>query len=255
MTVTDNLDDLEQRRDSSLKQIGFLAWLQSFDRGGEWEPLQAAILDTKRPTAYEGTKAYSAFPRKFDFDVYANRLTEIGHADLVPMLTNAAVEWRSDKIALERLKRVLEVNTDSTGDYRLPDVSPTCSWPEFDCDKDVVPGTRRCRRHGGELIDPVERRHVLFEAYSRIVGASEKAVQALVEIAVSGRNEVARVTAAKEILDRAGLTAELQISVRLESDGRAERISEVQKKLLSMQQNLQARVIDAQSAEVTLTQE
>ena len=60
--------------------------------------------------------------------------------------------------------------------------------------------------HGGALLDPTVRQAFLVSAYASIVEATDTAVQALIQVAEHGRNELARVAAAKEILDRAGIT-------------------------------------------------
>jgi len=86
------------------------------------------------------------------------------------------------------------------------------------CGREVVPGVDRCTKHGGALIDPEVRRNILLGAYANIVEGSQKAVDALLDVAENGRSEMARVQAAKELLDRAGLTADVNVNVRISAE-------------------------------------
>jgi hypothetical protein len=82
-------------------------------------------------------------------------------------------------------------------------------------------------------------------SYLQLVEATGTAVETLVDVAIRSKNDLARVAAAKEILDRAGLTPELQVSVKFESEGRDERIGKLKDKLDVMQRGLEERAIDA----------
>ena len=80
----------------------------------------------------------------------------------------------------------------------------------FGMGRGVSRGLRRGRcgvlSMGGLLLEPQVRQAVLLSAYASIVEATEVAVDALIYVASKGRSELARVQAAREILDRAGLS-------------------------------------------------
>lgn len=73
------------------------------------------------------------------------------------------------------------------------------------CGVPAVPGTTRCVAHGGAIGDPDVRRSLLIQAYGRMIEGADVAVAALLEVAIDGRSEMARVQAAKELLDRVGM--------------------------------------------------
>jgi hypothetical protein len=73
------------------------------------------------------------------------------------------------------------------------------------CGVPAVAGTSRCVAHGGAIGDPDVRRSLLVQAYGRMIEGADVAVAALIEVAVDGRSEMARVQAAKELLDRVGM--------------------------------------------------
>lgn len=76
------------------------------------------------------------------------------------------------------------------------------------CKNPPVPGSDRCLDHGGAILDPAIRRSVLITSYARMIEASDIAVETLVDVAENSRSALARVAAAREILDRVGLVNE-----------------------------------------------
>lgn len=97
------------------------------------------------------------------------------------------------------------------------------------------------------LIDPEVRQSILMSAYTRIVEGTEVAVKALVDIAEGGRSEIARVQAAKEILDRAGLSPELRIAIRGE-DSSDDRIYRLKQQLDQTRERLMESSIETTAA-------
>ena len=53
----------------------------------------------------------------------------------------------------------------------------------------------------------------LVESYAALVDATDIAVDTLINVALYGRREEARVMAAQEILDRSGLTPEIRVAI------------------------------------------
>lgn len=92
-----------------------------------------------------------------------------------------------------------------------------------ECPKKSVPGASRCVDHGGAITDPAVRGSLLLLAYAQMVEGSAKAVQTLIDVMDGSGNDLAKVQAAKELLDRAGLTPEMTaqataIQVETQSD-------------------------------------
>ena len=78
----------------------------------------------------------------------------------------------------------------------------------------------------------------LVESYTALVDATDIAVNTLIDIALYGRREDARVQAAKEILDRSGLTPEIRVAIDTTSSDRDARLSELRRRLDAMRVGL-----------------
>lgn len=78
----------------------------------------------------------------------------------------------------------------------------------------------------------------LVTSYAQLVDATDIAVNTLIGIAMNGRREEARVAAAKEILDRSGLSPEIRVAIDSQPDGRELRLAELRRKLDSMRVSL-----------------
>jgi len=236
-TVVDPHDDY---RDRAVQASNFRFWMTTRD--------DPRYRDLKE--AMDKAKAWGV---RFDREKILEKLDWDEH--LVELLTAAEMEWRVDKRGQEKLRSKMDIDADARFDYRNPVMahSMTCNFSLSTgnrCGGEVIHGTTRCRHHGGELVDATTRRAVLMSSYLQLVEATSVAVQALVDVATTSRNDLARVNAAREILDRAGLTAELQVSVTIEGEGRDQKIAALKSKLDSMQSGLQTRAVDAASREV-----
>lgn len=240
----------DDTRDRAVSPRGFRNWLLEY-ADGRYSALSSRI----------GRWDARSFPTRYDREVYLKSLDY--DPDLTELLIQAEMEWRVEMAARETLDRKLEIDTHSGFSFRDPAQTNKCRFvtgrvgksgagavKETYCGKTSVSGTVRCREHGGELVDAKTRQAVLMSSYLQIVEASALAVDTLIDVASTSRNDIARVQAAKEILDRAGLTAELQVTVKLEGEQRDERMSNLRAKLDTMQRGLMSRAIDATSEEV-----
>ena len=77
----------------------------------------------------------------------------------------------------------------------------------------------------------------LVQGYVRLVEATDVAIRTLLYVAQHGRHEEARVMAAREILDRAHLSAEVRASIDLQPEVEV-RAEALRAKLESMQKAL-----------------
>lgn len=75
-------------------------------------------------------------------------------------------------------------------------------------------------------------------SYTALVDATDIAVETLVNIALYGRREDARVQAAKEILDRSGLTPEIRVAIDTSGSDRDARMTELRRRLDAMRVGL-----------------
>lgn len=84
------------------------------------------------------------------------------------------------------------------------------------CRNNAIDGATVCRMHGGSA------RQVKAKALERIQAAAESAAAELARLAVSADSEAVRVSAIKDLLDRAGLTAkqiiEQDVTVHAQDD-------------------------------------
>ncbi|HET9665981.1 MAG TPA: hypothetical protein VFP09_04470 [Desertimonas sp.] len=78
----------------------------------------------------------------------------------------------------------------------------------------------------------------LVESYTALVDATDIAVETLINIALYGRREDARVQAAKEILDRSGLTPEIRVAIDTNGSERDTRIAALRLRLDAMRTSL-----------------
>jgi len=259
--------DLVERTDATFRGTGMKGYVNRLYKAlaarDEDIPEQAKTDYTAQPCPPEFEKLvrfiiahWEAFPRHYRFDTYEAAIRENATTfeadDLVKSLILMDADWRAELVAHDASVKTLGIARDSrsnTLSWRDPQPDMFCGFVARNgarCREIVVPGSPRCVRHGGMLLDPEARRGFLLSAYASIVEAADDAVTALVHVATHGRNELARVAAAKEILDRAGLTPTLNVNLQVSSGG--EQITALQEKLDSIQKNLRSRAIDVGSS-------
>lgn len=239
-------DELD-RRDRASTGVGFTAWLKDLrtadpDRVGEYSDLYF-IIDSER------------FPPKFDFVLYGETIEELfddpsDAGNRTALLLSAEREWRADMRAKMAARAALDL--DPSGAAKLPVRDIPCDFTRRDgskCGVPCVPGAPRCADHGGMILDPATRQSMLLVAYARLVEGSDTAVQSLIQVAEHSRNDIARVMAAKEILDRAGLSPELRIMMTSE-ETEAERFSNVRNLLEKTKERLEASSIATVAREI-----
>jgi hypothetical protein len=244
---TVNPHDLS-REDEAVRDDTFRAWLwrAAADINNPYYRLRTVIGPSGAP-----------FGGKYDEEKYAAHLERLApeEPELVEALIEAAAAWALEQRARGISRKELGiVDTEKARTKMVP--ATVCGFVNVTgsrCRKMAVPGSIRCPEHGGALMSPEVRRAMLISAYCSIVTHTQLAVDALAEVASKGRNELARVQAAKELLDRAGLSPEIQIKVEIEGDTRSEAIERLRERLDGMQRGLAARVLDtsAQDADPT----
>lgn len=191
----------------------FVAWLHGqvlgdpkrempYARVYEAGPLIEAVLGMSGE--FDMTALASAVREKYD-DAYEQM-------EVCEAIVAAESTWRLDSMAL---------SVDDT-DETLEEAKYTCGYRSIGgirCSHMAVSGAARCATHGGAISDPEVRRSILLSAYARLMAGSEIAVDALIRVADIGRNEMAQVQAAKEVLDRVGLVQDQHVHLHVPERG------------------------------------
>jgi hypothetical protein len=183
----------------------FKEWLAAFDTGDD------AVHEF-----YELIGLLAPAPSDYAFKEYVKLIPD----KKLDLFLRAEAAWKTEMAAHSATRKSLGLET-VTPEQHLARTVFNCLYRDRTgemCGREVVPGVDRCVKHGGALVDPEVRRNILLSAYATIVEGSQKAVDALLDVVENGRSEMARVQAAKELLDRAGLTADTTINVRISAE-------------------------------------
>lgn len=271
MTETREVDDLTDRRGRQSEVTGFTPFLNDPSRHTDSSLVKIVVNTVYQMLEWRGAFTNPDTRLKFKADVDKGKIPpwwakwdfKAVRADVTAMLTEDGLdedpvsakhlvdfqdallkletEWRAELAASRTASDKLEITEGITKSlsWRGGALSPTnCEYVArtgTPCRVAPVPGTTRCLKHGGALIHEDVRRAVLMSSYLKLVEATDVAVEALVDVASHSRNDLARVAASKEILDRAGLTQELEISIKLDDGGKADRMDDLREKLNGIQ--------------------
>ncbi len=251
-TETEQEDELVSRRDAAAGGLTFKWWLS--DQAANDDELAGPYASLYR------IADDARFPVHYNFDAYTeifkSHLTTDKAATLTEILIQAEAEWRVDISIKQDARESLGMSRDPVGKKRslmpgtLPDVRCAYTFRSGNvCGKVSVPGSARCEAHGGALLDPQVRHSMLMVAYAKVIENTEVAVQALVDVCQTGRSEIARVQAAKEILDRAGISPEIRVTVQSE-DNAEDRIYRLKQQLDKTRERLNASAVEATAVAV-----
>lgn len=240
---------LVERRDRALRGKTFKSWLRDHAEDPRFTELDDVV--NGHPD-FRGV----AF-LKMDFDKWSNQLLAIDKGELIEPLLHATTEWQADALARNMGKGHLGIKNALVAGEKLPrtrSLTPEmpiplvdCGWKNrrgIQCSEPAIPGALRCAKHGGNWLDPVIRQRLLLAAYMRLVEGAEIAVEALLDVVENGKREDARVMAAREILDRAGIRGGVDVNIVLpEGDGvgQSDQILQLRERLDTMAESLQAR--------------
>ena len=238
------LDGDESRRDLSVQLTGFRKWLLTQKRLSN--PLELDFIP------YWGKKGLR-WPVQYSLEEWSERVKEYypdEAEDVITYMIRAEAEWRAEHAAQEMSAAAYGVAPATLANklsYRTGQTDDVCGLIAQDgkrCKNAVVPGSVRCIDHGGALIDPETRRAMLLSTYASLVTHAQTAVNTLVDVAENSRNDLARVSAAKEILDRVGLTPDLNINVTISGEAGNSPVDKLKKRLLEMSERLTNPVVD-----------
>lgn len=224
------LDGDDSRRDEGVRSMGFRQWLKEQKRAGN--PSLLEFIDYWKTRGVRWPITYSVegwsevitkhWPEKSD--------------EVTALMVQAEAVWRAEQVSsglTAEAYGIAPVTMANKLTHRIAQPDVKCGYTEVSgraCGDEVVPGSNRCIRHGGALVDPETRRAMLLSSYASLVQHSQTAVDVLVDVAQHSRNDLARVAASKEILDRVGLTPDLNITVTVEG-GDSSPVSKLKKRL------------------------
>lgn len=200
---------------------------------------------------------------EFDLKAIVGELRERVDGDYSEALVQAEATWRIDQLCIpadpDDEVVVAEIVEDPDEEALAPllGIVPAlrCGYLGLDggtCRDPAVPGSGRCAKHGGSITDPEVRRSLLLIAYAKVIKGAETAVDALIDVAEYGANEMARVQAAKELLDRAGVIHEQHTQVTTApaaETGALDVVAELKDRLMDARDRLQLVAIDVPSKE------
>lgn len=229
-------EDLD-RRDRVVKSGELRQWLIDNRDREEYADLEEVINGPD----FRGKKYM-----QYEFMLYSERLIELERHDLLEPLLHAEAEWRADRAAASKGRIHLGMpDAVDSPDKSLAIPTVQCGWKDrrnIQCTSAALPGSVRCAKHGGDWLDPKIRHSLLLNSYARLVEASEIAVDALVWVAEHGKREDARVMAAREILDRSGIRAGVDVNINMSTDNDGStKVSELHARLDKMAESLSTR--------------
>lgn len=188
-------------------------------------------------------------------------------AEDLSALASAEAAWRVDSVieSAEVAGVSLDVGTTEvvpvavSKELEASEATVLCGYRNHrgeGCPHPAIPGAGRCGQHGGAITDPEVRRSFLLIAFAKVIDGSRVAVDALLDVAENGRSEMARVQAAKELLDRAGVQQDQHVHIHQpgEDVGEDDLVDELRRRLSIATDRLRIRAIPVASEDTTAYQ-
>jgi len=241
--------------------VSFARWLFAQVKGDQSRSMPYAPL-------YNWGRQITEFIGKdgtFDSERVALELSRQGaNSEDLAALVSAEAAWRVDTfIERSELEGVsLDVGSDEvvpeavSKEVSAANAIVLCGYRNHrgeGCVSPAVEGAGRCGRHGGAITDPEVRRSFLLVAFAKVIDGSRVAVDALLDVAENGRSEMARVQAAKELLDRAGVQQDQHVHIhRPEEDAsKDDLVDELRRRLSTAADRLRITAVPVDSADTT----
>lgn len=185
--------------------------MQPFSGLYEFGPYFARTIGHKKPD-----------PIAFTAHLKLEEVSEDMQLELLRQLVIAEATWQTDDP--EAFSRAPSYSDETepepvstTAIAPAPALRPNiCGFRDLDgtfCKDYAVDGAARCVAHGGGITDPSIRASLLLLAYAQLTKGTKTAVETLINVMETSTNDLARVNAAKELLDRAGLSVDQHVTV------------------------------------------
>jgi hypothetical protein len=203
---------------------------------------------------------------RFDAEWVALQLSQEGaDADALSALVSAEAAWRVDSLVESAEMTGVSLNVPGSDEPVISDEASKeldksstkvlCGYRNHrgeGCSNQAVEGAGRCGAHGGAITDPEVRRSFLLVAFAKVIDGSRIAVEALLDVAENGRSEMARVQAAKELLDRAGVQQDQHVHIHKpeEDTSEDELLEAIRGRLSETKNRLRLHAIEASSEPV-----
>jgi hypothetical protein len=212
-------------------QVPFVRWLHAQAKSDTERTMPYAAIYRWGP-AIQGILGVDG---RFSSEWVALELAQQGaDAEDLSALVSAEAAWRVDTMfdhaeaaGVSLPETPGEVATSETLSKALEttDAVVLCGYRNHrgeGCRHPAIPGAGRCGQHGGAITDPEVRRSFLLVAFAKVIDGSRVAVDALLDVAENGRSEMARVQAAKELLDRAGVSQDQHLHIHASDNDTSE---------------------------------
>lgn len=204
---------------------------------------------------------------KFDAEWVALQLSQEGaDGNALAALVSAEAAWRVDSLVENAETAGVNLTPSGSDEAVISDEMGAeldknstvirCGYRNHrgeGCPQEAVPGAGRCGRHGGAITDPEVRRSFLLVAFAKVIDGASIGVDALLDVAENGRSEMARVQAAKELLDRAGVQQDQHVHIHKpeEDTSESELVAAIRDQLAETKNRLRLHAIDTTSADPT----
>jgi len=242
-------------------QMPFVRWLHGQVKGDQARVMPYAGIYRWGPNI----QSILGSDGKFDAQWVALELSQQGAtAEDLAALASAEAAWRVD--TLVDTAEAAGVSVDMEDTEIVPDsvskeieaAEPTvlCGYRNHrgeGCISPAVQGAGRCGKHGGAITDPEVRRSFLLVAFAKVIDGSRVAVDALLDVAENGRSEMARVQAAKELLDRSGVQQDQHVHIHRPAEDASEddQVLELRRRLAIATDRLRIKAIPVESEDTT----
>lgn len=242
-------------------QISFVRWLHAQAKSDQERRMPySAIYNWGRQI-----HALLGSDGKFNAEWIAMELAQQGaNAEDLASLVSAEAAWRVDTLidSAEIAGVSLDVGEAEvvpaavSKEVATSEAKVICGYRNHrgeGCTNEAVSGAGRCGSHGGAITDPEVRRSFLLVAFAKVIDGSRVAVDALLDVAENGRSEMARVQAAKELLDRAGVQQDQHVHIhRPEEDvSEDDLVDELRRRLSIATDRLRITAIPVSSEDTT----
>jgi hypothetical protein len=246
--------------------VSFVRWIHAQAKGDKERTMPYSAIYRWGPNI----QAIVGLDGKYSAEWVALELAQQG-ADAVDLsaLASAEAAWRVDSIIETAEDAGVSLNVSETAEGADIALNPApgtdvehsepkvlCGYRNHrgeGCVGEAVPGAGRCARHGGAITDPEVRRSFLLISFAKVIEGSVLAVDALMDVAENGRSEMARVQAAKELLDRAGVQQDQHVHIHRPEEDASEDdlVGELRRRLASASSRLRIEAIPVSSQEIT----
>lgn len=252
--------------------VSFVRWLHAQAKGDKERQMPYAAIYRWGPNI----QSIIGLDGRYSAEWVALELAQQGaQAEDLSALASAEAAWRVDSLVdgaeaagIELNPQNAEIPTETGEEVVSSSVSQALEHSEAKvlcgyrnhrgegCANEAIPGAGRCGSHGGAITDPEVRRSLLLVAFTKIFDGSRIAVDALLDVAENGRSEMARVQAAKELLDRAGVAQDQHVHIHRPEEDASEDdlLDDIRRRLSIATDRLRIKAIPVESEDTTVYQ-